>query len=619
ARHKLAGVLLALGRLETCLRDYESLRSVSRPGDELWKHALIGSIRVLGEQQRWQDYFRHVHLLRANSARYADQEALNRWLAYCGAMGKTRIVLARSGSKGDLYGIAPPRLGRAECGARPLVAEDIIPTSGKYGDGTCEAAYDMGELRLLSEGAPLADVLKAVAEAADMELVYSGPGDYPVSACLETISPSHGLELVLGSLGLAAHGEGEKLVIGRLEPLPRSPEEAMKAALWGLQEFLILYPESATVPEAYYALAHLHMMAGRAKMALDQVSILCEEFPASPWAVYGHYMAGRACCERRNWQRAEDELLHVVDSDAEQTLRQSAFLWAAQSQVQLGKYDQAVACFRRALAYETQDPLTPSILYNIAYCLEKSGASPHEVEERYTELRTRYSGTEHAREADYRLARMAFDAGESSKAISRYEFYLSTYALEEERSCQACLDLLQSYMQAGENLRAAVLADVMCSTLSDRAELHRALPAVLEAYRKAGLQSAGLQAVDLLLAHVKDDRQRETLRVARAGFQVELGRLAEARASVDELGPELLDPELRGELKLVEAGLLKAEGKSDLALALCRDVALECRSERVRAAALRMIGRHCEATNQFDKAALAYAGKCPSELEGGSP
>ena len=69
---------------------------------------------------------------------------------------------------------------------------------------------------------------------------------------------------------------------------------------------------------------------------------------------------------------------------------------------------------------------------------------------------------------------------------------------------------------------------------------------------------------------------------------------------------------------LVEAKVLTAEGKADRAFALCRDVALAGRSEEACAEALKLIGRHYEVAGQFDKAALAYAGKCPIPGKGGA-
>ena len=619
ARHKLSEALLRLGRHQDALRICESLRAVSRPGDELWKNALISSIRVLSDAEQWEDFFRHVYLLRANTARYPDEPALNRWLAYCVAMAKVRILLDRSPARGELWGVAPPALGRAPCGTRPLVAEDIVPTSGRYGDGTLRAEYQMGELRLLSEGAPLGQVLAEVAQKAGLNVAYEGPADYVVSASLETLSPEQALELVLGSVGLEAAAVGDKMVVRRLQPLPGSDADALKAALWGLQEFLILYPESVQVGEAYYALGHLYMTRGQTKMALDQLDILFKEFARAPWSVWGHYIAGRARCDAQDWARAEADLLAVVDGDPKHPLSQSAFLWAAQCEVELGKYTEAVACFRRALAHETQDPLTPAILYKIAFCLEKSSASPLEVEERYTELRARYPGTEYARDADYRLARMALDAGDCAKAVARYEFYMTTWPVQYERTRQACRDLVSAYLKAGDPMRAALLGEVMAATFPEEPECRDALPAVLEAHAQAGLHQMGLEVIEKSLDAAQDAEQRLFLTVAKARFLADTARYDEAKALLDQVAAELPGRDLLHEARLVEAQMLMATGQQDQGLALCREAALKGRSDEVRAKALTLMAQQYTMRKEFDRAALAYAGKCPLEGGGSSP
>jgi len=619
ARSRLSEVLLQMARPDEALRICEALRSVSRPGDELWKSALTGSIRALGQQQQWDDYFRQVYLLRANTARYGDRAALDRWLAYCQAMARVRMCLARSKDGGALYGVRPPPFGQAPCAVRPLMAEDIAPASGKYGDGTLTAQYAGGELRLQSEGAPLGKVLAEISRVAGLTITFEGAKDYPVTASLETLSPENGLELVLGSVGLAADAGDGRLTIRRMDPVPKSKEGALTAALWALQEFLILYPESVHVPEAYYALSHLYMSQGQTKMALDQLEILSKEFPESPWTLSGHYVAGRALTDLQDWAGGERELLAVVDKGPDSPLSQPAFLWAAQCEVEMRKYKDAVACFRRALASQVQDPLTPTILYKIAYCLEKSGASPLEVEERYMELRTRYPGTEYAREADYRLGRMALDNGDYAKAVTRYEFYLITWPIQGERSRQACADLVQAYVRAGEDVRAALLGEVMCSAFGAEAQYRQALPLVLEAHEKAGMEAGGLDLIDRSAALTDDPEQRLYLSVAKAGFLANLQRYDEAEAILAQVEGELQGKDVAHEAKLVRAKVLAGRGEPDKALSAAREAAINSHSEDVRARALTLMAHHFEAKKEFGKAALAYAGKCPVESARSAP
>ncbi len=616
ARYRLSCVLNRSGRHEEAHRICEALRAVSRPGDELWKCAVLGSVRALYERGEWGEMFRHAYLLRANTARYPEEAALNRWLAYCKAMARATIYLQAASEGEQPFEMSAPVLGRAECPTRPLAAGDILPDSGRYGDGSCEATYEGGELHLSAQAAPIGRVLAAVSEASGLPIDYRGPADYVVSASLETISVPHALELVLGSAGLSAEQRDGGLVVRDLDVMPRSRSEALKGAQWALQEFLILYPESAHVGEAYYALAYLYVLEGQREMALDQLDVLSKECPRSPWSTYGRYLAGRLRYEMGQWARAERDLLAVVDAEGTHPLERSAFLHAAQCQVQLGRYEEAVTCFRRALAGATGHPLAPGILYNIAYCLERSGASPLEVEERYLELRTRYAGTDYAREADYRLARMALEGGRYEKAVTRYEAYLAAWSIDDERGRSACADLVRAYGATGDHVRAALLGHVMCNAFAESPQFWQCLPALVSAHRRAGMAALGLELLEGCREAAEDADRRGRLCAARAGFLADLGRTEEALAALDEMPAGLADPEVLHAANLVRAGLLTRGGQPEAAARLCREVALRSADRELRAAALKLIARQYELRKEFDKVALVYSGKVPLEPKG---
>ena len=332
ARYKLAGALTLGARYGEAIHVVESLQAVSRPGDELWKNAVIAAIRIHQARKSRADFDRGLHLLRANSHRYGDEQALNRWLAYVEAMAGVEDVLARSEDSRSVYGVEPPPFGRAPYQGRPLAAEEIVPVSGKYGDGSLQVSCRLGEVRLRAEAAPLRDTLDAVADAAGIQIECDVPAQYVVVADIEGVTPQQCLETVLGSVGLALEGEGDRFVARSPQPRVESARQALESALWGLQEFLILCPDSPQLPEAYYALGHLHMTQGQRQMALDQLGVLTREFPLSSWTVYARYVQGRASCDQQDWQRGEQELLFVADSCSDASLARSAFLWAAHCQ-----------------------------------------------------------------------------------------------------------------------------------------------------------------------------------------------------------------------------------------------------------------------------------------------
>ncbi len=616
ARHLLSRALAELGHYEEALHESESLRSLSRPGDELWRHALVTSIVCLGRQEQWQEFYRNLHLLRANSARYGDEIALNRWLAYNRAMAAVRLHLQMSGEAGRLYGVSLPPLGRAPSRCRPLAEHDIVVVSGRYGDGSVEVRYSTGELDLRAEGAPLREVLQALALRTGLELEQVPPGEHLVTARLEAVVPEHALEMVLGSVGFQAETADGVAVISELEPLPPSAERARRNALWSTQEFLILYPESPNVAEAYYALGHLYMLDGHTRMALDQLEILCNQYPRSPWAAYAHYLAGRTYYNLQDWGAAERELLLLAEGAPNHPLTPSAYLWAAQSQVRLSKYDDAVRSFRRALAHEANEPLEAEILYNIAYCMEMGTTSPHEVEERYLELRSRFPDSPFARRADYRLARMALEDGRYRRAVARYEFFLANWPIDEEETPTACRDLIAAYLGAGEHIRAVLLGEVMVATFGHQTQYWQALPDLLGACREFGLHEMAVAMLDRALTAAREPERRARLMVQKAGFLMDMGEFDEAGAVLARADGMTMTPEVREQAALA-AARLKLRREAPAGLAACRRLAAEARSEQVRSEALRLMGRYYREVGRFDRAALFYSGKSPLDEEAG--
>jgi len=618
-RYKLSRALFRMGAYGECVRICESLRSVSRPGDELWKHALITSVQALAEGGKWKEFWRSLYLLRANSARYSDQLVLDRWIAYKRGMAKTRLLLARLQTGDGVYGVQPPTFGAAPCESRPLMLDDIVLTTGNYGDGTLEADFDSGELTILSDGASLTRVLDVIAQLTGVSVPYDESMDYPVVASLDAVVPPFGLEVLLGSVGLQMNRQGESISIGELEPAPGTDDEATRAAMWGLQEFMILYPESRHLPEAYYAFAHIYVAMGRQDMALSQLDALAAEFPGSVWTLYGHYVAGRAYAEQQNWERAEKELLQVVDSPGDHPLKPSAYFWAGQCQVEQGKYEEAGACFRRALAREVSDTMAPRVLYNIAYCLEKSGASALEVQERYLEVRTRYPETEYAQHADYRSARMALNAGEYDKAVRRYEFYLMNWPMEGEECRLACRDLVEAYVKSGDRVRAVLLGDVMCATFGHTPQYWEAVPMLLQAYEQTGLREIGLTVIDKSVEAAEEPTRRHFMLLQKARFLADLGRHDEAGSLLRELQAHVEDENLAHQIRLQMARVLFAQDKAAEALDLCRQVATEAKYVGTQAKALELMGQHYEREKRFDLAALAFTGQCPEPERGGTP
>jgi tetratricopeptide (TPR) repeat protein len=159
----------------------------------------------------------------------------------------------------------------------------------------------------------------------------------------------------------------------------------------------------------------------------------------------------------------------------------------------------------------------------------------------------------------------------------------------------------------------------MCSAFGREPEYWEALPVLLTACRRAHLEREALQIIELSRAATDDAGRAVWLMLERSELLVDLGRIEEAEALLQQLHQQVQEPDMRHRLVTVQARTTAARGDPAGAIELCRDVAIRASSEQTRAAALLFMGRLYEAGKQFEKAAFAYAGRCPVEAERGGP
>jgi hypothetical protein len=272
---------------------------------------------------------------------------------------------------------------------------------------------------------------------------------------------------------------------------------------------------------------------------------------------------------------------------------------------------EAATGYRRCLGLKPPAEVRPELLLCEAQQLARAGVARAEVDECYLRVRTLYRGTEHARTADYRRARLAWKAGDARTATGRYERFLANWSLDSATGRRACADLLQAYLEAGQYVRALLLGDVMRARIGGSGEFRRCLPALLSACVHAGLPEQGLAMVDAAIAQAPPEKRHECA-MHKARFLLNLGREAQAESLLKNLEADARSPQQRYGAALLRARLLLAGQGEDAGIDICRTVATapDCPGA-LRAEALRVLGGHYERTGRYHQAALAYNGRCP--------
>ena len=108
---------------------------------------------------------------------------------------------------------------------------------------------------------------------------------------------------------------------------------------------------------------------------------------------------------------------------------------------------------------------------------------------------------------------------------------------------------------------------------------------------------------------------RHLLEVSRVEVLLDRREHGVAEMALAGVEAAIEDPLLRERAELCRARLELARDPA-AGLDVCRRLAAEAGSQEVRAQALRLVGAHYEEAGRYDRALLAYSGRCP--VEGGA-
>ena len=588
----------------------ESLSSVSQPGQSLWKHAELTACQACAAMENWTGLLTHLYRLLANWRCYEDGESLAEWARYRMALARAEVLLSEHANDDFPYDLGPLKLGTAAANIDLLTLSEIAESAPNPEARDVVVQLEGDRLQIESAGASVEELAEALGQELGLDFDVLEGASRQVYAHLKDLPPQNALNLTLGTAGLCVD-----LDSGQNEVIPLSVaatrDELVQRALVELHKFLIRYPDSGLAGEAYFTLACVHLLQDRRRLALGQLRVIERESPNSRWFGPALYVAGRIWDELDKDNRAEEKLLLAAESLQDGVTATRAKIWAARCQMSQDKYNEAADSFREALAGSLDSALRAHALYELALCLESAGASRADIEKRYRTVAMRHPDSEWADPAGYRLARLAFKAGDYVAAVRRYEEYLAREMPGAKKANKACHELLKAYLRTDHNLRAASLASVLKSLTDKDSEGSPVLLLLVRACREAGLERIGLKLLDEKFDEQAVENADVQLLMEKARLLTKLRRCEQARAVLDLVESGEGSSAEGDEVLLLRARIFEAEAEYKTAIRLCRRVALESDSPELRAQACELMGRSFENQQQFERAARAYAGLCP--------
>ncbi len=277
------------------------------------------------------------------------------------------------------------------------------------------------------------------------------------------------------------------------------------AAEKALRMFEMRYPQHPALPESLLLLAESQQAQGKPSDAALTYQRLAYFHPGSAQAPMAAYKACELLLQTGEIEQARKGLYEMMDKHAQSSYRLTAHLLLVESFTQAGEYQRGLQEAERLFRLFPEKDLNAQAYFTRSRLQEQLGQFQL-AEEGYQELLQRYPKGEWSRQANARLAELAFARGDANAALvalARVEADSPTRAEMNEMALRAA----EMNVHVGKIPEAAAALQKFDTSVADSASLlsyFYALGAVrekngeaiaaIEAYRRALALPPGLMA-----------------------------------------------------------------------------------------------------------------------------
>jgi tetratricopeptide (TPR) repeat protein len=439
-----------------------------------------------------------------------------------------------------------------------------------------------------------------------------------VSVRLVERTPDAATEIIAGSAGLMVS-------LKNGVPTLTNPEVAMTPdqlkhlysteAISLLNRFILLHTRDDAAAVAYYAVGLIHEQSGAATAAISDYKIVSSRYPTSPAAQQALWNSSRIRLTSRDEVGAMADLNQLLELNPEQVTYCKAAMRLAQLAFTNHQYKESEKLFRKIYS------LNPPVELQAASALG-AARSLYECENNFeaSEWFTRYIQLEkNKRSADLYEASLSLGIcyrkmdklKQSSEAIR----FAMARELTTEQRMKAGIELARTEIEAESYVKA--IAALQSLPVTPNLTDEEITVAILSA--RVNCEIGMPEKATVMLQNAIDrayNKERATrLASALADAYIQVGAAEKAATAltkaIETLQPSPAYYELSCKLAEVDIAL----GRNAEAISLCTSVIAMKPSDEMADKAFKAIGKAYTNMKQYDKAAMAYAGKV--SMDGG--
>jgi tetratricopeptide (TPR) repeat protein len=475
----------------------------------------------------------------------------------------------------------------------------------------------------VSVNAPLSEVISRFASASEMNVSWmtalEAVKDRPITVYLPTSSQQRLAEVVVGSSGLIARFDGDDNIFihdpGVYGDLNEYKSLITREAVATWQRFRQIYRGDHRIPNAHYALGMLQEYAGQTPTALSEYKYLSSRFSHNELAPYALLNASKLKTNLHDYTGAKEDLDELIIQHPDTNIVDQASLYLSEATMMMGNYDDAIKMFRKVYNLDMNKESQRKAAYGLGRCFFEKGDS----DETANWLTHAINMTDNA--GDHRLQSAYFMLGKSQVALEQYEQASLAFrkalggSISQEDYVQAVLKLSEAeVLQEKYVVALNILENVPLTQLTPE-ESCDVIIAKADILRQIDLYDTAGSLLRRKMQFIANSYLRARLSVELAKCHIEMEDYEIARKRLTDAIYDLPSGDLAQHANIMLASVSMEMNDYEMAQNICLKLLSYSKNEEVRIQTFNMLGDIYTHFEQYDSAALAYAGVSYSSVK----
>lgn len=467
---------------------------------------------------------------------------------------------------------------------------------------------------VVAKESPFDEVLSKLASEADWEVIWENDSarlrQTPVDTYIVNASELMLAEFIAGSAGLIARIDENQVTIhdpSNYESLLAHKKLLISEAITVWRHFLNRFDNEPRFVNAHYALALLQNLAGEPHVAIGECKLIISQYSKSSLAPYALLTSSKLKTNMKDYVGARDDLSELVLQYPAAQVADQAYLYLAEATRESGLYDDAGRIYRKVFNLNLTDKARSIAANGAAVCSYETG-NFKEAEKWFTvSLRLIDPDTQmDLHRMYYLLAKTKFTLGKYQQATEAFKQSIAG-DLSKEDSTKIVLDWAATMTRQGDFTDALnMLENTPDNGLSQRQECD-ILMAKADLYCLIGLPQESINILRYRIAYLADAQLRSELMVKLGQSYLASGQLKRAKdefmTALDGLsGKQALETNIR--IAQANIDLAKYQESVDICMSLLSSPL----PDDIRHNTLAVLGSAYKGQQEYEKAALAYAG-----------